>query len=515
MALHLGTPLPVGAYVTPNTLRAHFEQLRAQGTTCTLEQTVGFLVPLTVELAQRHAAGESLFVNPSTISLDEDGHFRIHPTLAQRAPTLPRDRACLAPEERSGLPGNARASVYAVGALLYEALTGASVGPGMRRPTQLNPTVPPSIEMLLAKALVADPSHRPDDLLALAQALHHLAPHASLAPPPADESHLDGGSDFTVDVSMSMLPPNQTAAASPYDVRVVQDKRAAQPVRDDRVVELAALKAQLESDPRARYVVVKDGMDHGPFRAIELLQQIATHGFVDSDLLRDSLSNDERAIKDWDQFAPFAEQARLHRDIKAEKAALERTVVREQRSTRGKAFFGIIAVGALLAAGVVWFFTVRGSKKDDIDVQGEMATNIETDGTLKGAKRAGGGLKGGGVVGNQGGFPILGGGLSCEAAQNAYVEEMKIGQRGQADITAGQYGAILNSGQYMGACGVPESMGVNICAAIQNGRAVGVSVVTTPRNPGIAGCIAGAVRRINFPSHPKLDVTRTNFAPAK
>jgi hypothetical protein len=382
----------------------------------------------------------------------------------------------------------------------------------MRGPTELNPTIPASIELLLAKALVADPTHRPDDLLALAQALHHLAPHASVVPPAADESHLDGGTDFTVDVSMSMLPPRH-GATSPYDVRVVEDKRTAVASRDDRVVELAALKARLESDPRPRYVVVKDGMDHGPFSAVELLQQIATHGFVDSDLLRDSLSNDERPIKDWDQFAPFAEQARLHRDIKAEKAALERTVVSEQRSTRGKAFFGIIAVGAILAAGVVWFLTVRGSKSDEIAVHGETATNIETEGALKSGKRQGGGK--GAVVGSQGGFPMLAGGLSCEAAQNSYVEEMKIGQRGQADITGGQYGAILNSGSYLNGCGVPDSMSVSICAAIQNGRAVGVTVTTTPRSPGVAGCISGAVRRINFPSHPKLDVTRTNFGAAR
>jgi hypothetical protein len=92
---------------------------------------------------------------------------------------------------------------------------------------------------------------------------------------------------------------------------------------------------------------------------------------------------------------------------------------------------------------------------------------------------------------------------------------MKMGQRGQADITAGQYGAILNSGQYLNACGVPSSMAVNICAAIQNGRAVGVTVSTNPPNGGIAGCIRGQISRINFPSHPKLDVTRTSFAPAK
>jgi hypothetical protein len=384
----------------------------------------------------------------------------------------------------------------------------------MRSPTELNPSIPISVETLLAKALVADPAHRPDDLLALAQALHHLAPDASIAPPAADESHLDGGSDFTVDISMSMMPPKQLAV-SPYDVRVIDDRPASSESRDNRVVELSALKARLESDPRPRYVVVKDGMDHGPFSAVELLQQIATHGFLETDVLRDSLSNDERPIKDWDQFAPFAEQARLHRDIKAEKAALESSVVKEQRSTRGKAITGVIAVGFVLALGAGWFLTVRGSKSDEVAVHGETAQNIETEGALKAGKRGGRGGGKGGVVGNQGGIPILGGGMSCEAAQDSYVEEMKIGQRGQADITAGQYGAILNSGSYMNACGVPDSMTVNICAAVQNGRAVGVTVRTTPNNGGVAGCIAAAVRRISFPSHPKLDVTRTTFAAAR
>jgi hypothetical protein len=487
--------------------------LRTAGATCSLDETISIVVPLAVELAQRHAAGETLYVNPSALSRGAGGLFVVDPELSQRPPSLPRDRACLAPEERAGRPGNARASVYAVGAILYEALTGASVGPGMRRPSELNPAIPQVIEMLLAKALVADPAHRPDDLLALAQALHHLAPHASMVPPAADESHLDGGTDFIVDVSMSMMPPKQQQAVSPYDVRVVEDKRAQAISRDDRVVELAALKARLESDPRPRYVVVKDGMDHGPFSAVELLQQIATHGFIETDLLRDSLSNDERPIKDWDQFSPFAEQAKLHRDIKAEKVALERTVVSEQRRTRGKAFFGIIAVGAVLAAGVVWFLTTRGSKNDEVAVHGETATNVETEGALKSGKPKAGAR--GGVVGNQGGYPMLAGGLSCEAAQASYNEEMKMGQRGQADITAGQYGAILNSGHYLSGCGVPDSMSVSICAAVQNGRAVGVTVTTNPRNGGVAGCIAGAVRRINFPAHPKLDVTRTTFAAAR
>ncbi len=474
-------------------------------------------MPLAVETAQRHAAGMWFYVHPSSIVHVQNGRFQISLDLGQQLPTSPRDRACLAPEQRAGGTGNARASVYALGALLYELVTGEVVGPGMRRPSELVAGIPPIVEEILGKALVADPGHRPDDLLALAQALHHLAPTASGAPPPADESHLDRDAGFTVDVSMSMLPPmprngpaGQVSPASPFDMRVLEGRKKPI-VRDERVHELAAVKAQLESDPRPRYVVVKGGMDHGPFTAVELLQQIATHNFVDADVLRDSLSNDERPIKEWDQFSPFAEQARLHRDIKAEKEALERTVVNEQRSTRGKAFFGILAVGAVLAVAALWFIKARGKKSDDVAVHGDTAVNVEMDGALKGGKKEGGGAR---VLGSQGGYPMLAGGQSCESAQGAYVEEMRIGQKGQADITAGQYGALLNSGSYFVGCGVPDSMSINICAAVQNGRAVGVTVTTSPSNPRVASCINASVRRLNFPSHPKLDVTRTTFAAA-
>jgi eukaryotic-like serine/threonine-protein kinase len=54
-------------------------------------------------------------------------------------------------------------------------------------------------------------------------------------------------------------------------------------------------------------------------------------------------------------------------------------------------------------------------------------------------------------------------------------------------------------------------MGLNICAAVQNGRAVGVTVVARPRSRGVESCVASAVRGLSFPSHPKLDVTRTTF----
>ena len=509
-AQHLVTPLPVGASIAPGTLRARLEELRARGTQLNLKQAVGIIVPLCVQAAELHRAGHTLYLHPSSLMEDDYGFYQIARDLAQRPPLLPRDKACLAPEDRGGVPGNARASVFALGAILYELLTGLSVGPGMRRPSEVVSGLVPDFEAMLAKALVSDPAHRPDDLNALAQALHQFAPPGSVAPPPpADTSHLDHDTNFDVDVSLSMLPPVPNGGASPYDMRVLQQARAL--VAGDATSELATLKARLESDPRPRYVVVKDGMDHGPFSAVELLQQIATHTFLDVDVVRDSLSKDERAIKDWDEFAPFAENARLSRDIKAEKAAIERVVVAESRSTRGKTLIGVLGVGALLIVAGLWFLKVRANRSDEVAVQIDSQSNIETDAGLNSKSKKGGGGSGR-VVGHSGGFPILGGGQSCEAAQASYVEEMNVGgPRGQADITGGQYASILNRGSYFAHCGVSDSAKISICAAVQNGRAVGVTVVLNPRNRGAESCIAAGVRGLSFPSNPKLDVTHTNF----
>ncbi|HEY6081304.1 MAG TPA: hypothetical protein VIW29_20960 [Polyangiaceae bacterium] len=508
-AQHLVTPLPVGMAVAPGSLRARLEELRSRGSRLNLKQAVGIVVPLCVQLAELHRAGHKLFLHPSMLLEDQYGFFQVSPQHAQQPPILPRDKACLPPEAKTAGAGGARASVFGVGALLYELVTGSPVGPGMRRPSEVVSGLPPDFEAVLAKALVADPAHRPDDLNALAQALHLFAPTGSVIPPPADTSHLDHDAGFEVDVSMSMLPPVPTQGG--YGVGITRAHPGPPSVRgSDATSELASLKARLESDPRPRYVVVKDGMDHGPFSAVELLQQVASHTFVEHDIIRDALSNEERAVKDWDEFAPFAEHAKLHREVRAEKAAIDRVVVQESRSTRGKAFVGIALVGALVIAAGIWFLTARGRNSDEVAVQSEALSNVEVAGDLKSTKKGGGG--GARVLGKSGGFPILGGGQSCESAQAAYVEEMSMGgPKGQADLTAGQYGSVLNRGSYFAHCGVPDSMSLSICAAVQNGRAVGVTIVTKPRDPRIQSCVAAGVRGLSFPSHPKLDVSRTNF----
>jgi len=104
-------------------------------------------------------------------------------------------------------------------------------------------------------------------------------------------------------------------------------------------------------------------------------------------------------------------------------------------------------------------------------------------------------------------------GTSCEAAAARYREEIAIGSGAKApkDLSAEDYAKVLNRGGYLDGCGVPDSARVDVCAAVQNGRAVGVTVRITPRAPGAERCVARKVRSLAFPSHPKLDVARTRF----
>src|SRR5690606_13011169 len=159
----VGTPLPVGSSVKQGSLRALIEARRSQSAALTLKQAVGLVVPLAVELAELHDAGQAGYVYPSNLLGNEKG-VSVDPAHFNAPPELTRDKTYLAPELREGGTGGARSSVYAVGALLYELVTLQTVGPTMQRPAVLVPTLPPDFEVILGKALVADPAHRPDDL---------------------------------------------------------------------------------------------------------------------------------------------------------------------------------------------------------------------------------------------------------------------------------------------------------------------------------------------------------------
>lgn len=105
--------------------------------------------------------------------------------------------------------------------------------------------------------------------------------------------------------------------------------------------------------------------------------------------------------------------------------------------------------------------------------------------------------------------PNTAGGKSCEEA--LLDDEPSESEEETRSPSARQYGAVLNRGTYLSQCHVPIDTKLSICAAIQNGHAVGVTVETRPYQPQLAECVAKSVLGLKFPSRPRLDVTRTTF----
>ncbi len=504
------------ASTPPTTLRSVLEARRTQGHRFALAEAIATIVPLCLDLKERHARGERLYVHPTCIAPGADGQARLV-LKAALLPSDPRDRACLAPEMQATLaPGDAKASVFACGAILYEMLTGHTVGPGMPRPREVDPSLPGGLEVLLEKALVGDPLHRPEDIGALASALYHLAPGQSVHPPEVDPKNLDHTGEYEVDVRLSVLPPEEMAPVPkiPSAARVPLDpfgnvapapvSRPTAPTVNER---LAALKAHLESDPRPRYVVNKDKMDHGPFSAVELLQQIASHSFTGDHGLRDELTGQSHPIKEWEQFAQFAQQAALTREIVAEKKEVARVVSAEKKGTAAKSMVAIVVVAALLAGAFLWFKKVRGSRNDDVELGDDpSALDLSLDGGVRGAARHGGHHGGGG--GGGGGFAS---GLSYEAAIASNNTQLNIGQASGPDLTDTQLAGPMRNAGFITGCGAPDSMKVTVRVAIKMGRAVGVSVYTNPPNSGVAACVDRAVRNLAWPANGKMDSFTTTY----
>ncbi len=109
-------------------------------------------------------------------------------------------------------------------------------------------------------------------------------------------------------------------------------------------------------------------------------------------------------------------------------------------------------------------------------------------------------------------MPRLPHNASCQQARSAYVESWQLEDGAQrADLSEGQFSMVLGRSHYFDRCGVPARYEVKICAAVQNGQVLGATVALSPRHPLLERCIDRNVRALDFPVHPRMDITRTVF----
>lgn len=102
---------------------------------------------------------------------------------------------------------------------------------------------------------------------------------------------------------------------------------------------------------------------------------------------------------------------------------------------------------------------------------------------------------------------------SCESAAASANQSIDLrgGGRRAPDLTRDAFASLLENGTYLAACSIPDRIALEICAAVQDGKVIGVSVTTEPRNATISACVRRAVAALRFPNSARVDVTRTRF----
>ncbi len=158
-----------------------------------------------------------------------------------------------------------------------------------------------------------------------------------------------------------------------------------------------------------------------------------------------------------------------------------------------KSILAISVVVALAGVLAVWFFTRRGTHKDDIVVARDPVGTIDVNGDIKGKKGKG---SGGGRGGSGGGGPAtrVAGRASTTSSTATTRRSPWAAPTDTPDLTDAQLSAPLRHASFISGCGAPDDMHVTVRVAVKMGRAVGVTVSTNPPSGGVAACIDGAVR---------------------
>ena len=103
--------------------------------------------------------------------------------------------------------------------------------------------------------------------------------------------------------------------------------------------------------------------------------------------------------------------------------------------------------------------------------------------------------------------------MSYEAAVANNNERIDISGRPVGpDLTNEQLAApMANVGSFLSACGAPDGMEITIRVAVKLGRPVGVTVIANPPNDNVVSCIDRFVRKLAWPSNPKMDSFITKY----
>jgi eukaryotic-like serine/threonine-protein kinase len=515
-------PVPV------TSLSEVLDQKRASGTFFSLSQAFPYIAKL-VEILHGNVHPNLAHgaIAPATVRFD-GGHIRLagFGMLLPLATTGAIPAHAIAPEVRAGAEPTPQSDIYAVGALLYELLTGQPANPDVPV-SSLIPGTPATLDVLLDECLAQQPHERLESLVALKGGL------ASILGPLADIVRDDGDIDIPIELSerpstMSFtlppgafddppagerpqtLPPgllieSNTIAPgqgpiSPMAARPIAPK-AARPSIPAGDADLGSLLKAATKNDSDRWMFAHEGLDHGPMTARDLIAAIVRGDVLDTDAVTNMDTSEKKPLSQWHQYREFAETAADKRRNEARKAATQEALADSGVARASKMWIAGASVLAFLMVGVVFYKTLGpGARKqrsaaeiDDLVQRGELRVQTQSVTLLPppppSARRHGGG--------GGGGF------TSYEAAMSAPID-FNFGAAGgagggtlsDAEITRP---LTSNLSRFAGCLSDGSARNVTLRLAIGgNGHAAGVTVVNG--SAGLKSCVSGVVRSLSWRS---------------
>ncbi|MEO6775800.1 MAG: protein kinase [Kofleriaceae bacterium] len=293
-------------------------------------------------------------------------------TIAAMQAGLVAWQSSVAPEVQAGAPLDGSGDVYAVGALLYEALVGSPLERGGPRPSDVVPGTNTQIDEIVARACHKDRDKRFGrvDVLGevVAEALGKGGAMQTVAVPTLEraltlEQHVEktaslaGG--LSPHASDAALPVGALAAAAGSgDLPAVTSGAAGS---SGNVVVDRALAAAL-SDSNEKWLISKGRLDYGPFSLAEVVQQIDTGEIVAGNMIMDKDTGARGDIGAHPLLGPMVDAARARLDH--HRRAQAEVKVQSAEKRRGAMLYAFIALG-VIGAGIAVYFIINAVRGDD------------------------------------------------------------------------------------------------------------------------------------------------------
>jgi hypothetical protein len=439
---------------------------------------------LIVGVAAALASAPHGALSSESVIVSRTGRVRVT-DLALGAGTLAAMRAGLIPMQGSvapevqqyGVP-TATGDVFAVGALLYEALVGSPLERGGPRPSELVQGVTNQIDEIVARACHRDADKRfgRTDVLgevvgeALGKnAIEKSAPLPRVEPSPAQSLNMELGAS------------GSGIAASGNSVV-------------DR-----ALAAAL-ADTTEKFLISKGRLDYGPFSLADVVAQIEKGDIVAGNIIMDKDTGARGDVAEHPLLGPIVDSARQRRDD--ERRAQAEAKVQSAQTKKGAVLYAVIALGVIGAAVAVWFViqSVRGDddKKKVAGVSkvegAELKVTVSMPKVPPAKKRPRGGGGGG-------------------AARDNYSENLALDLSDDSDETETLgmdkvYAVYSTHGRQLGGCLMSNGGGSANIGIIIDGPSGKVRWVKVngQQSGGLYNCINRVMRSMQF---PKINGPRT------